>query len=218
MYTIKRMNADAGVCLFDASFDPAAPGGEWDKTNALSIDCYPWIDSFPYRCEAGARLGMNESGLLALMYAKEEPIIAKETRYGGDVYLDSCMELFLMPFPEESDKYLNIEINPLGIAHVGCGEGRGGRQVHREPVEGMEIHAWHTHQLWTLSFRVPNSLLQVHFGKPFKSSGLMRANLYKCSGPALHEHYGCWNSVGTAKPDFHRPEYFGDMLIEAANG
>ena len=41
-----------------------------------------------------------------------------------------------------------------------------------------------------------------------------RGNLYKCSGPALHEHYGCWNAVGTAAPDFHRPEYFGDMLIE----
>ena len=200
--------------VFDGAFLADAPGPVWESIQPVKIEQYPWFDKYPYRCRTEARLGLSESGLEVLMCAWEEPIIAKETRWGGDVYLDSCMELFLMPFPETDKRYLNIEINPMGVAHVGCGEGRNGRTVHRERVEGMDIKACHTSGFWALRFCVPNSLVTEHFGKPFKDSGLMRGNLYKCSGPALHEHYGCWNAVGTAAPDFHRPEYFGDMLIE----
>ena len=200
--------------VFDGSFAPDAPGPVWETLEPVKIDQYPWLDKYPYRCRMEARLGMSENGLEVLLCALEEPIIAKETRWGGDVYLDSCMELFLMPFPETDKRYLNIEINPMGVAHVGCGEGRHGRTVHREPVEGMDIRAYHTSGFWALAFCVPNSLVSLHFGRPFKDSGLMRGNLYKCSGPALHEHYGCWNAVKSPAPDFHRPEYFADMLIE----
>ncbi|NLC78654.1 MAG: hypothetical protein GX683_02870, partial [Ruminococcaceae bacterium] len=26
--------------------------------------------------------------------------------------------------------------------------------------------------------------------------------------------YGCWNAVETESPDFHRPEFFGELVIE----
>jgi hypothetical protein len=28
-----------------------------------------------------------------------------------------------------------------------------------------------------------------------------------------YPHYGCWNLIGTERPDFHRPEYFGTIVL-----
>ena len=216
MHLIKRLNGRPEDVFANCTLSPSIQEGrlgDWSSLELFEIGQYPWLERYPYRCNAEARLGISDEGLMALMYAFEDPIIARETRWGGDVYLDSCLELFIMPFPGESKEDLNIEINPEGVAHVGCGEGREGRYVHRQAVEGMDIHPFRTNGLWGVSFCMPNSLVIEHFGRPFKPSGLMKGNFYKCSGPLLHEHYGCWNHVGTEKPDFHRPEYFGDLII-----
>ena len=38
-----------------------------------------------------------------------------------------------------------------------------------------------------------------------------RANFYKCGDMLSVPHYVTWNPVGTPKPDYHRPEYFGEL-------
>ena len=37
----------------------------------------------------------------------------------------------------------------------------------------------------------------------------IRANFYKCGDKLTVPHYLTWSTVGTPKPDFHRPEFFG---------
>ena len=213
-YEIKRVSGRAEACCLDDSFDPRHPAGIWAELNEAEIVDYPWISSYPYHCRACARAGMADNGLAVLMYAYETPVISRETHFGGSPCDDSCMEFFVSPFPEETQAYLNIEINPSGIAHVGFGRDRYGRFVHKEPVEGMEIKTIvREGEFWAVSFTVPFSLIGQHFGKTPEAITRMKGNFYKCSGALLHEHYGCWNHVDTAKPDFHRPEYFGDLII-----
>jgi hypothetical protein len=36
-----------------------------------------------------------------------------------------------------------------------------------------------------------------------------RANFYKCGDMLSVPHYVTWNPVGTKKPDYHQPAYFG---------
>ncbi|MCK7536290.1 MAG: carbohydrate-binding family 9-like protein [Marinilabiliales bacterium] len=45
-----------------------------------------------------------------------------------------------------------------------------------------------------------------------------RANFYKCGDKLSNPHFVTWNPVGTEKPDYHRPEYFGisEICITAA--
>ena len=40
-------------------------------------------------------------------------------------------------------------------------------------------------------------------------SGTSRANFYKYGDILTIPHYVTWNQVGTEKPDYHQPEYFG---------
>ncbi|MGI6239399.1 MAG: carbohydrate-binding family 9-like protein, partial [Christensenellales bacterium] len=36
------------------------------------------------------------------------------------------------------------------------------------------------------------------------------ANFYTCD-ESIHPHFGVWNHVAAAQPDFHRPECFGRL-------
>ena len=39
-------------------------------------------------------------------------------------------------------------------------------------------------------------------------------NFYKCD-ESLHPHFGSWNPIEAPAPDFHRPECFGKLMLEA---
>ena len=38
-----------------------------------------------------------------------------------------------------------------------------------------------------------------------------RANFYKCGDKLTVPHYVTWSPVETVKPDYHQPEYFGNI-------
>ena len=41
----------------------------------------------------------------------------------------------------------------------------------------------------------------------------LRANFYKCGDKTAHPHYLSWSPIHTEKPDFHRPEFFGELIL-----
>jgi hypothetical protein len=128
---------------------------------------------------------------------------------GGDVWEDSCLELFIRP--DQSPAYLNIEVNPLGAMIIGLGPGREDRRDLPElkprlgPVIAIEPCAGR----WEVSYKLPFGMLREIYGDPV--GPLFRANLFKCGG--VEDHYGMWREVQTPEPDFHRPEYFGPLLL-----
>ena len=40
-----------------------------------------------------------------------------------------------------------------------------------------------------------------------------RGNCYKCGDRTEHPHFLAWNPVHTPTPDFHRPEFLGEMIL-----
>ena len=52
------------------------------------------------------------------------------------------------------------------------------------------------------------------YGSGLKPGVKLRGNFYNCD-ESIHPHFGTWNPVVAAQPDFHRPECFGDMQVEA---
>jgi hypothetical protein len=38
-------------------------------------------------------------------------------------------------------------------------------------------------------------------------------NFYKCGDETEYPHFGCWNLIASPVPDFHRPEYFGEIVL-----
>ncbi len=41
----------------------------------------------------------------------------------------------------------------------------------------------------------------------------MSANFYKCGDKLTVPHFVTWNSIGTNKPDFHQPKFFGELYF-----
>ena len=132
-YELKYLEGVNALPL-SGEFDPAALPEPWKGLNEARLNACPWGGE--YRPACGARVGWNESGIHVLMYAKEPEIRAEVTEIGGAVCTDSCLEFFLAP-DAEKPLYVNCEVNPLCVMHIGLGEGRHGRTVLKAIPEGF---------------------------------------------------------------------------------
>jgi len=64
---------------------------------------------------------------------------------------------------------------------------------------------------WYLTVEIPFQLMGVDtVARP----ETIRANFYKCADGTDSPHYVSWNPIQTESPDFHCPEYFGEMIFK----
>lgn len=213
-YRVKRLPEGTGCMQLSGVFTPQSITGAYAQLEDAQILEYVWPDE-GYRPEAHARVGWNSDGIHVLMYAMEEQIQALCTQTGGRVCEDSCMEFFFMPFPKEDQRYYNVEMNPIGTLHLGLGVGRPNRvKLNGALPEGFAVHtSGHEGAWWAISYTIPMHYIQSTFGKPLKSGQVMRGNFY-CCDESIHPHFGSWAPVTAPKPDFHRPECFGNIVLE----
>ena len=57
---------------------------------------------------------------------------------------------------------------------------------------------------------VPFSMIGID---PENLPASVRANFYKCADKSAHPHFLAWNRVDTPAPDFHRPDFFGELTF-----
>ena len=209
MKTIRKL-MDTGA-PFSGAFAPENLPSAWQALEEWEIADYPWSEEGGYRPRAFARIGVKDGSLFVLMYAQEEQIQARETRVGGAVCVDSCLEFFVQPFADDP-RYLNFEVNPLGTMHLGLGEGRGRRTVFAPLPDGLRpVASEHCGGWWAVCYQVPSAFLEAQFGR--RLGGRLRANCYTCD-ESIHPHFGTLFPVMAPKPDFHRPECFQEIAVE----
>lgn len=156
------------------------------------------------------------SGLLCRMESEETDLRAEVTEPDGPTHKDSCLEFFVNCAPDTGDHYLNLEANPIGTLHCKFGESRHDRRA--LPQLGCALSPQVTvlprSDGWALEYLLSDELISTLFGKNSLSAGdVLRANLYKCGDCTCHPHFGMWNPVKTEHPDFHRPEFFGELVV-----
>ena len=184
---------------------------DWESVPALKLGWILWEKDCGVRAEG--RFCHDGQGLSVLLRAEEKEIRAEYTEPLSPVHEDSCLEFFFMP--EREDRYLNFEINPNGCLHIGFGRDRKDR-VRLAPEEAGTLFAVRTAKTekgWETEYRIPASFLQLMY-PGFELKGKLRANVYKCGDKTKQAHYLAWQRVGTEEPDFHRKEYFGEMVFE----
>ena len=128
------------------------------------------------------------------------------------VCLDSCLEVFLNPYPDCTRDYLNFEMNAAGTLLLQKGPDRAHRSfVNLAVPHYPQVHAWQLPDVWGVELEVPFAFLQQIYGPaapalPQNPVG----NCYQCSGPP-QERYACWSSPHSPHPDFHRPDAFREI-------
>ena len=184
---------------------------DWNKIEKAPIDQKLWL-----LCEqvsAYAQLAYDDSRLYVRLHAEEPTIRAENTGMLDQPCQDSCLEFFLSP-AEGDARYLNIEMNPNCCLYFGIGTGRDDlvRLLPTQGVGALNAHCTRSETGWDLYYSLPFSLLRLFF-PAFHPHGIMRGNFYKCGDLTQQEHYLAWNRVACAEPDFHRPEFFGELVF-----
>lgn len=163
----------------------------------------------------GQAVYIENKGFFVRMKSFEKEPVAKHNEPDDAVHFDSCMEFFANFDPEHDDRYMNFEANSNGNLHCKIGTGRKNRQIVRELVDTMPETKAEVHEdFWTLEIFVPLATVKSLYGKEhFQAGDVIKGNFYRCGDDLPNPHFGMWNDVDVPEPDFHRPEFFGDLVI-----
>jgi hypothetical protein len=193
----------------------AAVPTEAESLPMVEVDIFPWGGDFRPVTTAG--MAADDRGLYVVMETSETGLRAEERGFSGQVYTDSCMELFLMPDPAHSSQYFNWEFNSRGAMYLSLGTSRHDRKdirVEKYP-ELFRVKAGVQNDGWRLEYHIPLGFLRRYFPVMKLSAGhAMRGNFYKCGDKTSHPHYACWSPIDLPQPDFHCPPFFGDLVLD----
>jgi hypothetical protein len=189
----------------------------FDKENIPfhSINHVNWAE-YPYQPEVKFRIAHDGNNILLNYQVEESDITAVCNEDNGKVWEDSCVEFFISFAGEKI--YYNIETNCIGKVLVGTGEGRNNRQhlpaallsnIDRLSSLGNSPVAKLSGK-WELSLVIPKEIFALNSLDGQKATG----NFYKCGDHLKVPHFLSWNPIHTSKPDFHVPQFFGDILFE----
>ncbi len=179
------------------------------------LDTVNWPE-YPYAPEVTFRVAHSDKAVAVMYEVAEDNVRAVSLESNGPVWEDSCVEFFVK-HPVRPG-YVNIEINCIGTALAAYRTGREDaehfseekvakiRRVHSLPHEAIDSHV--AGQKWWMIEVVPFELLDLD-SRPAS----LRANFYKCGDKCEKMHFLSWNPIAIPQPDFHRPDYFGEIIF-----
>ncbi len=183
------------------------------------IESVNWKDTYPYMPLTNFYIARSDSKLF-IKYAVTGNML--KAVYSNDldpVYEDSCVEFFCkLP---ENDTYMNFEFNCIGTCLASTRKSRTEDIVLRSTDELQQIERFTSLGKrafcemegmfsWEIIVAIPFELLNINTENlPEKLS----ANFYKCADDTDSPHFVSWSPIGTPTPDFHCPEYFGELYL-----
>jgi hypothetical protein len=183
----------------------------------IRIDTINWKD-YNYKPEVELSIAYSGHEIFLKYYIKEKYFKAEKTESNQMVCEDSCVEFFVSP--EEDGIYYNLEFNGIGTCLLGTGTERA-NSTRADPAiiskirrlssaGGKPVKEIIGDYEWTITIAIPFEVLFHHKINELKGK-TFRANFYKCGDMLTVPHYVTWNRVGTEKPDYHQPAYFGKL-------
>jgi hypothetical protein len=186
-----------------------------DQKNRLQVDTINW-EKYDYKPKVELSIAYGDNEIFLKYFVKEDYFKAEKTETNQMVCEDSCVEFFVSP--EDDGNYYNIEFNGIGTCLMGFGTGRENStranpgiisKIRRIATAGDKpVKERKGEFKWSLTAAIPFDIFFNHRVKDLKGK-TFRANFYKCGDKLAVPHYVTWNPVGTEKPDYHQPEYFG---------
>lgn len=192
--------------------------GLLDRMNKNHIEIAPWSE-YNYKPKVTFSIAHSNDSLFVKFYVEEQFLQARYQKHNEPVYKDSCVELFIA-FNGDKD-YYNFEFNCLGTCLAEFGSGRENRN--RLPEDSirnirclsviMRSHNGFDNFAWQLTLMIPSEVFCYHVISQFMGISC-RANLFKCGDDLPQPHYLTWNLIKSERPNFHLPEFFGEVKFE----
>lgn len=186
--------------------DPA-----WETVSPAFLDCYN-MNPKPGYPKTLVR-GVYSGGGISLKFETDETpehILARFPGYGDPAYRDSCVEFFFNPDPSKFDKYFNFELSAGGGLLVGLRRDRSDKTAPEGDLSEFEIETEKTRTGWQAKLFVPFAFVERHLGA---FAPVFAGNFQKCGDDTAFPHFTTWNYIDVPSPDFHRPEFFGELIL-----
>lgn len=183
----------------------------------LVVDTVNWPE-YPYTPLMGVSIAHSSTHLVILYNVRGFDLRAAATEDNGSVWEDSCCEFFVS-HPSDGT-YYNFEMNCIGTLLAAKRTGRNdavkftpeqlARIIRHSTLPKFPVDIPDKIYSWSTALCIPFDLIGVDSENLPES---LRANFYKCGDLTAHPHFLSWNPIGIEKPDFHRPDFFGKIIL-----
>ncbi len=186
---------------------------KWEDIDRADVNIFCW--EYDYKPEVYGQAVLTEDGsLIAKLTCFEKNPKAVMKNFMDSVCKDSCLEFFVALDNKNPDVYINFEGNSTGAALICIGKTKGRKRIDEVlghiPYFKPEI----LEDRWTIEYRLTKEEIAVLFpGVELKEGYEFTANFFKCGDDTESKHFGMWNHSIAVLPQFHRPEYFGKLII-----
>ena len=182
-----------------------------------AVDNAPWAE-FPYKPRVTFDIAASESHLFVQFHVEGLGLKAEFGNTNEPVWQDSCVEVFIAD--PDGNGYRNFETNCIGTLLSAHQKGRGVDVTPISQTDAEKVIRYTSLPSETFSEKEGEHRWSLIVGIPFELIGYknrpdsVRANLYKCADGSRWPHYLSWAPIHTPQPDFHRPEFFGTLLLQ----
>ena len=190
-----------------------------EKGERHIIDSLNWPKQYPYHPLSSFTIAHDGKYIYIDFFTRCNYLKAENYTNNSPVSQDSCVEFFVSP--KGDNHYWNFEFNCIGTINASHRTERKNptrltdselAQVIRYATCGNKpFQELEGILSWDLIVAIPLSLIEVEYnGKPIE----MKGNFYKCASGCSQPHYLSWNPIETESPDFHRQEFFGNIILD----
>lgn len=187
------------------------------KGSVGNIDVVNWKE-FSHLPQTSFFVGYSSSALCIHYKVRGEGLRALFANDHEPVWQDSCVEFFCKRIDQEG--YYNFEFNCIGTCLSAVHKTREDKTS--RPLEEMTTILRHS-SLEKKTFEEKQGMAEwsLTVGIPFELIGLdgknlpekILANFYKCGDGTQNVHYVSWAPIVVEQPDFHRPDFFGEIYF-----
>lgn len=177
------------------------------------VACVNWPE-YPYSPDVTVYIAVSDTALCLLYKVKEEHVLGAVLENNGPVWEDSCVETFIKD--PVGDGYYNIEVTCIATKLAAHRLSRTEFELFdAESISRIRCFSTLPHTQTDLS----NKEWMVGEIIPFASLGLEKApeslkvNFYKCGDKCRQPHFLSWSPIDLPTPNFHCPEFFGEINL-----
>ncbi len=195
---------------------------EWRDIESISITNKLLIEPL-FTPTTKIKLLYNKDYIYVIFKVEDKYIRSVYTEINSPVSKDSCVEFFFTPSNSKVTGYFNLETNAGGTRLIRFQKGYNIEKIMMDIEDIKSIEIAHslpeivkpeilTETTWTLEYRIPLKMLKSYSEITQPTKGVIwRANFYKTAGENSNPHYLSWNKIIHPDPNFHLPEFFGEL-------
>lgn len=182
-----------------------------------AVSCVNWPQAFPEAPSVSFAAAHSGTALYFLFKVSDAPMRACNTADQSPVSMDSCVEIFLQP--DVGGEYWNFEFNCLGALNASHRMTRPApirlnhaelASVRRYPSLTADRVGNDARGSWQLAVVIPLRLMGIGEAAP---GTVLHGNIYACASAAEPPYYLSLLPINTPAPDYHRPEFFGTIIL-----